>query len=154
MKELRHFKEGDYVRMVKVVMPSFTFETEYTKKYVDSGFVFRINENLDARYLDDSNGFDSAAYHLFELVIFDPVTNRVPFGLLEPWEQRILQEAEGVPMFWNYRPESWVKMIGDPLWAAGDIFRVIPEPRVNVQDLTGTVKMKDGQPDWSTYEEE
>ena len=59
--------------------------------------------------------------------MFDPTTNRVPFGLLDIHERKALQSW---PHGWeHFRDGKWVSSDG-PVWLSSQVYRAKPAPVV------------------------
>lgn len=78
--------------------------------------------------------------------------NEKPFGLLSEEEQQHLKTHEDQGILY-FDGKNWVNsFLGSFSGHIAYRLKHLPE-RVTVTSLTGTVEMKDGKPDWSTYKE-
>lgn len=139
------FKEGDKIRCVESDI------LEYVKGEVyvvgRGAFAHLSLRNESGQYIGTGYSAD------WELVApeIDMSDNRVPFGLLTEEEQKALKGWDGVIAAYQ-TTGNWINTLS-PRWGTAITYRTVPKP-IPVSDLKGTVKMKDGKPDWSTYSED
>lgn len=78
--------------------------------------------------------------------------NEKPFGLLSKEEQKYLRENQNSSEYFC-SAGKWQDKVGSYFSLSNSYRLKKPPERVSITSLNGTVEMKDGKPDWSTYEE-
>lgn len=112
--------------------------------------VIRHDQNA-VKLLEHSVVFCSSRFKLVDPMshLYD---NEKPFGLLSEEEQNHLK-IDISKIEWFNPKGKWVNK-PSPDFSNNQTYRLKrPPERVSITSLTGTVEMKDGKPDWTTYKE-
>lgn len=140
------FKEGDRIRC--------TYSEN--EMYYKAGDEFTVCLKGGSLSINTPKGYVNGYTGDWELVEpIDMTNNRVPYGLLTEEEKEVLQGWDGEYEYYvNGFVPDWKKVKG-PAFLFTGVYRTVPKPKaIPVSDLKGTVEMKDGKPDWSTYSED
>lgn len=117
------------------------------------GKVYNVIQQDDkfVKLLEHSVSFFASRFELADPMshLYD---NEKPFGLLSEEEQQYMEglRTRDIQIFSG---SNWRTKKHDRFGHATTYRVKRPPERVSITSLTGTVEMKDGKPDWSTYKE-
>ena len=137
------FKKGDKVVCVEpTISDQLVRGQTYTVTRVRDDLVYVNGSNFS--WIERRFKLADCMSHLYD--------NEKPFGLLSKEEQQYIRNNMR-SLEWYAQSGIWRNKVGQSI-QKNSVYRVKrPPERVSITSLTGTVEMKDGKPDWTTYKE-